>query len=454
MKLLARKLPTILGLLMLVGMAAVGWWWVNNRSGNLPEEIQPKLVRITNNADNKFTVSWVTSAAVSGRVEYGLVGSKLEKTAEDDRGEGEYQTHHVTVSGLQPSSQYAFRIISGGGATRFDNNGRPYSTNTGPVIGGTPAAERVYGEVKKGSGQPASGAIVYLALPGGVPTSSLVTASGNYSIPLSTVRSTELERYLEVIPETTAISVEIQDGQEKADATVLLGQAEPIPLITMGESYDFVNASTPAVAEVEETNNPETQAETPTVFNVEPLGDGSRGTRAEVRLLNPSEEGEVIATTLPEFRGLAPSSTVLSITVHSSQVQSETVVAESDGTWSWSPSSQLTEGEHTITIAYIDSMGIEQVIERSFRVSKALANEGDPSFEATPSASTTASPSPTPSLSPSPIPSPTQTATASPRAANPSTESGVPVSGITEFTWLTATVGLVIMIVGASLLVL
>jgi hypothetical protein len=190
------------------------------------------------------------------------------------------------------------------------------------------------------------------------------------------------------------------------------------------------------------------------VFNVEPLGDGTRGGGSgEVKLLNPAREGEVVATTLPEFRGVAPGSTVLAITVHSNTPYSDTVIASNDGTWAWSPPDELEPGEHVITIAYLDTDGIEQIIERTFTVSKALAQEGDPSFEATPSGST-ASPSPSPSPSLKPSPTGSSVATASPRVTTPSTQSGVPVSGVLEYTWLTAGLGLLVIVLGVTLLAL
>jgi len=445
MNLLAKRLPTILGILLLVGLAMGGWYAIQKSKPVISEETRPTKVRITNVADNKFTISWVTKAASLGMVEYGVVGEKLDKQASDERDvggtTGKYKTHHVTVTGLQPSTQYAFRILSGEKQTRFDNNGSPYSASTGAVIGATPLAESFYGEVELASGRPAEGSIVYVALPGAQPASVLVKSSGSYSLQLSTIRTTDGNNYVEYDRETAVVSVSVESGEQEASATVALSAAAPVPTITLGQNHDFLpkQATVAEVGTKEEPSSTPSAGSTPTIFNVEPLSNEALA-KEKVILLNPAKEGEEVATTMPEFRGLAPEATVLSITVHSSVPYSGTVTVASDGTWEWTPPAELSAGEHTISINYIDTAGIEQTLQRTFTVSTALAAEGDPSFEATPSGQIYASP--TPSL----------TATASPRVNAPSTESGVPVSGVTEFTLLTGALGIVIMVIGALML--
>lgn len=455
MNLLTKRLPTILAILLLLGLAAgLAWYWQNSQPV-VAEELRPQKVRISNVADSKFTVSWVTSEKVAGKVEYGAVGQKLSEVAMDERDSGtagQYRTHHVTVSGLQPSTQYAFRILSGENESRFDNNGSPYSVSTGRVISATPPAATFYGQVELSDGQAAAGAIVYVALPNAQVASTIVKGSGNYSIPIATIRSSDGNSYATYEASTTAASVTVEDGSETATATVLMANSAPVPTMRMGQTHDFRAAAGTNQPSEEVPGVAEVVAEPIGIFNVEPLA-GSDGQTGGVKILNPGKEGEEVASTQPEFRGLAPKGAVLTITVHSSVPYSGTVQVDNDGTWEWTPPAELEDGEHTISIAYIDAQGVERTLTRMFTVSSALAQAGDPSFEATPS-STTKSPSPTPSLSPSPTASSTASASASPRVSNPSTESGVPVTGVFEVTLLTGLVGLVIMVLGAALLVL
>lgn len=458
MNLLTKKFPTIIGLLILVGAVVAGWYYLTKMKPSIPAEIQPNKVRITNVADNKFTVSWITPSSVPGEIEYGKVGEKLTTRVADDRdtlseGAKAYITHHITVSELQPNTQYAFRIVSGENKVRFDKNGSPYTVTTGPLISETPTAESFYGQVETTDKQMAEGAIVYVTIPGAGALSTLVKTSGNYSVPLSTARSEDLKQYVTYDPRATVVNVNVQYGQEEATAVVTLANAKPVPIIAMGQNHDFrAEQEEPNIAQVEPV---EEKPETPTVFNVEPLGDIPEPT-GEVILLNPEEEGEELATTKPEFRGTGPGSTVLSITVHSVTPYSDTVVIGSNGNWTWTPPANLEPGEHTVIIAYIDAEGLEQTIERTFTVAQVMAINGDPAFEATPSASVKASATPKPSVKPSPsssansevLPSP------SPRDSMPSTESGVPVTGIMTPTLLTALLGFAIMVVGALLLAL
>lgn len=456
MNLLAKKFPTILGILLLVAAIATGWWYVGKNKIVPSTEIKPNKVRITNVADNKFTVSWITTSPTIGEVEFGTVGEKITNKAIDDRdslsaGSQEYVTHHVTIPGLQPSTQYAFRIVSGASRTRFDNNGSPYTITTGPIIAETPSAESFYGQVEDENKSAATGAIVYVTIPGAATLSTLAKSSGNYSVPLSTSRVEDLKSYALYDPRATVVNVNVEYGKGEATAVVTLANAKPVPTIAFSQNHDFRTVvEDPAIAQVEPVAS---ESAVPTIFNVEPLGD-TGDTVGEVVLLNPGEEGEEIATTKPEFRGTGPSSTVLSITVHSATPYSDTIVVANNGSWSWSPPANLEPGEHTVIIAYIDEQGLEQTIERTFTVATVMAVSGDPAFESTPSASVKASASPKASVKPSPSsssdyetdPSP------SPREAMPSTESGVPVTGVMTPTLLTAVLGFAIMVLGALLL--
>lgn len=472
MNLLSRRFPTILGIVLLLSIVAAGWYYVSEKSSNISTETTPIKVRITNVADNKFAVSWTTHIPTTGTVEYGPVGETLSEIAYDDRdlagSSAEYTTHHVTIAELQPDTPYAFRIISHG--HRYDNEGSPYSVVTGPTIPETPQAKSFYGDIQDSDILP--GSIVYLALPGAAPVSTLVTASNNYSFSISTIRTADLTQYLDYDSEATIANVTVESGSVETNVIVTTANSEPVPTIILGQNVDYRSTTIPPVAQVEPelpTSSSPTPVpsagQTPGIFNVEPLASSLPQSNGDVELINPARDGETIATQRPEFRGIGPDSTVISITVHSITPYAGNIVVDDDGTWSWTPPADLEPGPHTITIAYIDEGGVEQTLRRTFTVSPALAAEGDPAFVATPSGSQ-ASPRPSasasPRVSPSPLrstsPSASVTSHLSPspsaRAVIPSTESGVPVTGILTPTLLTAALGFVIMVGGVLLLAL
>lgn len=470
MNIFRARLPTIVGLLVLgVGIAA-GIYIVNSRKVVVDtESFRPSAVRITNIADNKFSVSWVSSTATVGKVLYGKVGEELTQVALDDRDTlgggvgGDYITHHVTVEGLQPNTQYAFRIESGSGGAIYDDAGKPYTVTTGPVLTTTPPANSVYGEVREQSNLPAEGSLVYLAIPGSVPLSTLVKASGNWTISMSTARTSDLGSYIEFDPKATVISISVEAGKQQASATVNTANSTPVPLIVLGESYDFRKEQVAEVDVEPETEASDSAGEEATiaeigdlefsdlgVFNVDPLGDQANADTAVI-LLNPAEEGEVLATERPDFRGTGPIGKELSILVGANKTYSGVTDVEADGTWSWSPPGDLDIGANTITITYQDAEGVARVLQRGFNV---LEGGEFPAFEATPSGQTTPSPSPTPTPSSSPSPSPSgsvspsssPSASGSPKASVSPSE--LPQAGIMELTTSTVGVGLLLILLG------
>jgi len=457
--LLNKRFPTLLGLLVLVLGVGFGIFYVNSKTVDTASDTQPLNVRITNVHDNKFTVSWTTEVASVGKVVYGKLGEKLTTQKLDERDiesgvANEYITHHVTVDELQPNTVYAFRIVSGTKNAMYDNNGSPYSVTTGPTIAETPNAETIYGQVAQASTLPAEGAIVYLTVPGGAPASTLVKASGTYTFAVSTLRTSDLRSYVKYDRQATVFSILIEQGRQQASADVSGVNAAPVPLITMGETYDFRATATepkpeqPVIAKVEPAVPPEKENDEkniPGVFNVEPFGQVP-GVLA-VTILNPAEEGEKLSTARPEFRGKGPKGTVLSLVVTSTKkTYKDTVAIASDGNWSWTPASDLVNGSHNLSLAYIDGGGKEQTLKRGFVVDTTLSAQ--PAFVATPSASVVPTTTPKTSSTPRPSPSP------SVRAAIPATDSGVPVTGVIENTVLTVVFATVIMISGALFLAL
>jgi len=457
MSLLTKRIPTIVGIALLVALAVGIFYYFAGKTTKVADEIVPGKVRITNVADNKFSVSWTTPSSTAGTVEYGIVGDKITTKAMDDRDgqtPGSYTTHHVTIVGLQPSTQYAFRILSGDKLTRFDNNGSPYTASTGPVIGATPTSANFYGNVQLPSKQMAGGSIVYLTLPGSATASTLVNESGNYAFTVSTVRSDDLRSYISYDPAASVASLNVDSGKLQSTVAVSLANSAPVPTITLGQNADFMKPGvTPAVAEVNaapapqaELPSPTPTAHAPTVFNVEPLAetDINEVSTAAVTLLNPKEEGETLKTLRPEFRGTGPKGITLSIALTGQKAVSDTVEVETDGTWDWAPVIDLKTGKQTITISYVGSTGSTQKLSRGFTISNSTTGL-DPAFVSSPSASTTGSTSATGSGT---------TASSISREVMPATDSGVPTTGVIENTLLTAGLGIVIMVIGAALLAL
>ncbi len=440
MSLLTKRFPTMMGLLLLIGLIGGFFYYFRSTNTEPPLGIKPDKVRITNIADNKFSVSWITKEPTLGLVEYGIVGEKLATREGDDRDANDnkpYQTHHVTIEGLQPSTQYSFRILSGEKLVRFDNKGSPYTTGTGPVIGAMPTSDNLYGSVTLESRQPVSGALVYVTLPEANTASAIVGETGNYAFTLSTIRSNDLRSFVKYDPAATIASITVESASAQSVVAVSLVNSAPTPTIVLGKNAEFLDKI--EVVEIAEVQPEVTLAEKPSIFNVEPLSDQpeiNAVTAGSVTLLNPQDENETLLTLRPEFRGTGPKGLSLSIALTGQKAISDTTQVESDGTWSWAPVIDLKPGLQTITVSYLGAGSTAQKISRKFIVSNGNTSL-DPAFVATPSASNNVTASKTPAPSP--------------RDVIPATDSGVPVTGVIENTLLTAGLGIVIMVIGAAL---
>lgn len=463
---LYNKIPSLLGVFVLVLGLAAGVYLIGQQQIfrlGATTDAAPTDLRISNVTDTSFTASWVTSRDVVGYISWGETASLGQIARPTDTSPS--RIHSVTVQNLSPGKSYFFVVNSG--RAEFDNNGVPWSVQTGPSLGAATSTALASGRVVDSNGAPAANVLVYLNSGSIAQLSTTTSLNGTWTIPLSTARNKILTAYANPSPDTV-LEIFIQGENGVATAQVLVSQANPIPDTALGHTYDFrdnavggtnglpeANINLPEGADEQENLGP---------GSLDLSGDGMTKDTETVTLESITEPGEVIFTTTPEFFGEGPPNTEITITVESDPITDEFVVS-SNGRWRWSPPTDLEEGEHKITISWRDAEGFLRTLTRTFIVQAA---EGEPSFESTPSGSTsTPSPTPTPTKSPTssptatPIstPSPTSTATATPsptiaptptptRASIPSTESGMPVAGSLTPTLLLGSIGLLLFISG------
>lgn len=410
-----RRIPTILGILIILAGVAAGVLLIKEGSGwftRAQPEIVPKQVEITNIMDNSFTVSWITDSQTNGFLQYGTEGG-LSYNAPDDRdqlsgGKGNFLIHHVMVKNLSPATTYFFKI---------NNSGQPYQVTTASTTADpAPPNDVAYGTVVNQNGSPVEGAIVYLSLTNVAPLSALTKASGSWVVPLNLARSADLTTWAFYDREASTEEIFVQGGLlGTATAVATTKYDSPLPTITLGQSFDFRKAPllpTPTFSQA-----------------LPPLSKFSL-----VTIINPSQ-GEEVNTPKPEILGTGPAGQTLTIVVNSSESFTTQVTINEDGTWSWIPPADLPPGEHTVTVSLTDG----QRISRSFVILAAGLSDL-PSFTATPSATIT--PSPMPTFTPTPTP------TLAGRVSVPSTEGGVPQPGYLTPTFLFSIMGVVLMILG------
>lgn len=447
-----RRIPTILGLfLVLIGLGA---GVVAIRQGSswflrAEPEITPKQVKITNVTDTGLTVSWVTDGQTTGFIKYGS-DKKLSFTANDDRDQvtettGKYFTHHITVKNLNPTTDYSFKLGSGG--KLFDNNGQPYQITTAPTIETpSPPSDVANGTVLETNGSPASGAIVYLSLANTTPQSILTKASGSWMIPLNLARSTDLVNYAVYDKDASIEEIFVQAGAEgTATAVATTRYDNPLPAITLGQSYDFRKPQ-PEIA-------PEETPPASSKFTFSELATPSA--ELEIITISSPTEGESVNTTKPAILGTGPAGESLTITIESPTPQSGTTVIDENGDWQWIPPENLEPGEHAITASYTDEEDKVHFVSRFFTV-LAAGTSDLPAIEATPSATTTPTLTPGPTASPTPTSTPTPTVSPTPTPAEEVTPTSVPEEelpevGISSPTLFTILGGVILVLLGLLL---
>lgn len=488
-----KRIPTIAGLAVLVIGLVAGVVMLTLNGGPVfitpraAPETTPQKIKLTNVTDTSFTVSFMTPSKTAGFVKWGTESGTLNSQASDDRDQltgtaGEFTTHHITVRGLQPNTEY-FYVLGTGSRTTFDNNGAPFSVKTASRAGAPPAAKTAYGNVLTGAGAPAEGAIVYVTIDNVGELSSLVKNSGSYAIPLSTARTRDGAGYAQLTDESPMrVMAQGTELTQSAEVVTTVADSQPIENLTLGQggAATTQNSLTGSTAQTATTRTSPSPSPSPSSATTTDEGENDATTSAtssrsenlnsligtNTSTATGSTTVDVDATTpptvttsQPTIKGKAAPSVVINIEVNSEHTITQQVTADASGNFVLDISKlseTLEPGEHTVTITYTDPDSGETVTkEQTFTVAQSSTVQ---------LAQATTSPSPTPfgsgnpfpatsSASPSPSASPkvatsSTTASGSARTTMPSTSSGVPVSGTVSTTLALIIGGLFFMIAG------
>ncbi len=440
------KIPTIIGVFLLVIGLAAGVYLIQSRQVfklGATGEASPKDVRIANINGSSFSVSWTTQVESEGFIAWGKSESSLNQTTSDEVENNKY-VHHVTIQNLELSTTYYFNINSNGDS--YNNNGTKWKITTGPQLTSPPIISPISGSVLLEDGSPAGNTLVYIMIGGASLLSTTTSQSGNWVLPLSSLRTTDLTSFMQINEGSTIIEIFVQaNSQDSSTAKIYPEGARPTPVIIIGETHDFRNTETIKKDDITSAEVELPQEETKeSKFDVS--DENSESATIKAVTLESLEEGEVVTSTNPEFFGEGPAGAEVTITVESELITDDVTIS-SGGKWSWSPPSELEEGVHKLTLSWRDENGILRTITRNFIVQAA---EG-PAFESTPSATPTSSPTPSPTTSPSPTPSPTPTLTPKPTitpSATPTpTDSGLPEAGSLTPTWVLSIMGTGLLII-------
>lgn len=407
---MAKRIPTALGILILLGGLVAGVILVNSRQGLLtkagPTEA-PKNVKISDRGSNTFTVSWTTDTPVTGYLKYSENPAKITTPAGDIRDQisgssQSYTNHYVKVSGLNPGKTIYFMI--GSGSQMYDDSGKPFEVRTGPQVI-APPEDVINGKIVGADSSPVNNAIVYVEVQGGE-TLSAMTNNGAWRLNLALSRNKD-GAVLTYDPSTSLVSIFVQAGiSGSATAITNTGKTKPVPDIILGKNLSFVDTAVATESGTLTEDDIKSGGFKSITDEAAPvLSPEATESAGSMIITNPAINGEMIATSSPEFTGKATPGTTIRVSVHSPIELTQIIKADKDGVWKWTPPQGLDPGVHTLTLEYTDENNVFQKVIRTFTVLAADKAAGLPAFTATPSATVTLAPTGTISATPTKKPS-------------------------------------------------
>lgn len=394
-KLLDKRIPTVLGMILIIAGLSITTFLTNQQTifqVGAQANTQPQEVRISNITDNSFTISYTTNTPTSGYVNYGQDNS-LNQTSFDETASSQKLDNHTlhvfTLTNLSPKTKYYFVITSG--QDKYLDNGKNFEVTTAPSLADSNMSEKISGKVILPNSNPPKEAIVYLTVNGAQTLSAIVGKNGTYNIKLNHLLSQNLSS-LENLSKNTELKILILGDTLKSSAIFYFHQLENMPLITLSNNYDFRYkyekvSSTSAVL----NNFPTISALTETATKDDSL-----------RIITP-ESNQTLKSQKPKIEGTALPNQKVVILIHSQQQIETTVTTDSNGNWSYQPTTNLEPGTHTITVSTTNSSGIIDTITKTFTV---YAQETTPILTSSPTAtliSDITAISPKPTLQPLPV---------------------------------------------------
>jgi hypothetical protein len=444
-----KRIPTILGLILLLG-SVVGGVILTNRNGDSRSkasgDCKPINPQITNITDTSFSVSFTTQDNCLSELAMDNMTVRDIKFINTGKTETAGKLHYFEVNNLKEITEYQFSLVSNGTKYTHPN----YKTKTAKKPANTiPTSNLAWGRVYTSDLKPAADTIVYLNINGASPLSAVVTSKGYWNISLANSFNIQKDGWFSPpANQNEDLMVMASDGQV-TQISNNTSRNNPVPDIILGQNKFSDQPVTEYGSEGEGYID-----SVPTVT-----------VERELSVTNP-KENEAVFTSRPDIFGMGP----IGKTVHI-QLVSKTVIQGDtdtlkDGSWHWSPSVDLAPGEVTLMVSAQKVNSDEfSSITRKFNVvgqgnvGLAFTASGSgnmPTNTPTPTLVPTYTPTNAPTVAPTVVPTlvptvkPTKAATIAPtkKPTKTSTTSAMPVTGTATPTFIL--VGLAIVFIIAS----
>lgn len=388
--LLQMRMPTPIAILILLGGLWVtsiliqrGVFTVSKAS---PEQA-PQNIIVTNLTPSSFTVAFTTKAQVLSGVNIVSTNPPGLFFDQGKNAEG-YVSHNITISDLKPQTTYEFEILSGG-ETYLDQGSR-FSVTTPASTSGKKPEGALTGTVLLPDGTVGENVLILVKINGAAIASTLTNSKGEYSLPLSLIRTDSHNEYFNIQNDS---KIDITAIQEPYTSNILYAyqNGQQIPVISLSNNYSFIAEGTTATA----SSVPLSELRVP----------ASNKKARTATILTPTKNQSFVDFQ-PQFRGTANTNTLVKISISDARPIQVQVKSDGNGLWAYRPAVKLSSGLHTITIQTADSTGALKSLSQTFNI---FADGTQVAESATPSATPTVllptqTPTPSPTLGASPNP--------------------------------------------------
>ena len=405
-----KRIPTILGLILLVGTI-----YLSTRLVNSPKNTSTKASQSCDPINPQITNKTYKSASISFTTSDNCFSSLNIDTYSYENLKQKGKVHYFEVDKLQDDKNYQFSIISDG--KKYNSIDYIFKTAQKPTAT-IPVSNLAWGKVLTPENSSATEAIVYLNITGGSPLSALVTSSGHWNVSLADSFNEGLNDWFFIPPNIEENIIVVAPNYPSTQIVSNTSRNNPVPDIILGQN----NFSVPESIVVPEVASGSLMDADIDLVQNNPLD-----------ILNP-KTNETINSLKPDIFGTALPNSKLKIKIESPVVFNDVVTVDQSGQWNWSPSQNLTPGDHTITVTdEKNNKVVRKFVVLAAESSKPAFSASDSAIKATNTPTLTPS-TPTPTSTPTkkmttPIPTKKIVPTIIP-VTQPSTSSGIPKTGI------------------------
>lgn len=422
-----RKIPTILGLLLLIGGSFLGVKLTTQTTSfntNAATDCTPIApIQARNLTHQSVDISFTTSGECNGYLNLSSQIYRDVRKQTSSLEDSKTKTHYFQITGLTPATKYTYDIYFAG---------KKYSTNTIFTTLSTPSGTQssgrlAWGKVVDTQDKALPWIILYLDLPGTSPLSAFTSSEGNWSIPFSVALDSSTKTWLNQPSSGSEDFTLTNNSLENMTVSNTTNNNNPVPDIIFGQGLKTTNSS------------------------VNPIKTGQIGSQPTVApnqvslAITYPQNNETISSQTPELLGTGPANNNISLSLTGTSNQQATVTIDNLGKWHWSPLQKLSAGTYTLIVTQINNSATAQSQFTVDPGSSSLAFVGTPS-------ALTATSTPIPTITPTLTPSPTPTTIVrtvqptGPSMKNYTTGNDLPTTSLILFSALISTVGLYLLL--------